>query len=172
MNSLKPAIHEYASFYAGYVAQAQGLTDPVASLEKQRAETLAFLQPLTPDQQTHRYAPGKWSIKEVVNHLTDSERIFSYRALCIGRNDTTPLPSFDEMPYVASAEADRLAWHALLSEFDAVRQATVQLLRNLPDAAWPRMGTASNQPISVRALAFIMYGHVVHHTSLIRERYL
>ena len=172
MNSKHPATNEYPPFFAGYVAKAQGTTDPVASLEAQRNDFLALLRPLTPAQQTHRYAEGKWSIKEVVNHLTDAERIFSYRALCVARNDTTPLPSFDENTYVVAADADRLEWNALLSEFDAVRQATLQLLRNLPEPAWPRMGTASNKPISVRALVFIMYGHVAHHTGIIRERYL
>jgi uncharacterized damage-inducible protein DinB len=172
LNPGHPKTDEYAAFYAGYVAKAQGVTDPVMALESQLRETVAFLKPFSPAQQNHRYAEGKWSVKEVINHLTDSERIFSYRALCVGRNDKTPLPPFDENPYVAAAEAGSIEWGSLLSEFEAVRQSTMQLLRNLPDEAWTRVGVASGFPISVRALTWIIYGHVAHHLGIVRERYL
>lgn len=172
LNPGQPQPNEYAAFYGGYIAKAQAVTDPIAALDAQAAETLTFLKTLSPTQQTHRYADGKWSVKEVVNHLSDAERIFAYRALRIARNDKTPLAPFDENPYVAAAEADRLEWSALLRELEAVRQSTIQTLRNLPDAAWTRTGIASGNPISLRALAFIMYGHVAHHIGILRERYL
>ena len=171
MNFQQPAANEYAPFFAGYIGKAQGITDPIAALDAQLNEALAFLKPLTAAQQSHRYAEGKWSIKEVVNHLADAERIFAYRALRIARNDKTPLPSFDENLYVHAAEVDRLDWSALLAEFEAVRRSTLPLLRNLPDSSWTRLGVASNNPISVRALVLIMYGHVAHHLGILRDRY-
>lgn len=173
MNPGCPEATEYAPFYAGYVAKAQAAAaDPLAALETQLGETLAFLKPLTAVQQSHRYAEGKWSIKQVLHHLSDAERVFSYRAMRIARNDKTPLPSFDENAYVVAAEADGLEWSALLSEFESVRQSTLQMLRNSPEAAWTRLGVASGNPISVRALVLIMYGHVAHHLGIVRERYL
>jgi hypothetical protein len=167
-----PTTEEYAAFYAGYIGKAQTVADPAVALEEQLREMLEFFKPFTIAQQSHRYADGKWSVKEVVNHLTDSERVFSYRAMCVARNDKTPLPSFDEKSYLPAAEAERLEWHSLLEEFAAVRNSTVQLLRNFPDSAWTRIGVASSHPISARALAFIMYGHVAHHLGIVRERYL
>jgi hypothetical protein len=172
VNPGHPEKDEYAAFYAGYVAKAQLIADPIVALETQLSETLALLKPLNEMQQVRRYAEGKWSVKEVVNHLSDAERIFSYRALRVARNDKTPMSSFNENPYVVAAEADHLDWGALLSEFEAVRQATLQLLRNMPEAAWTRVGTASGFSISVRALFWIMYGHVAHHSEIVRERYL
>jgi uncharacterized damage-inducible protein DinB len=172
LNSGHPETNEYAEFYAGYIAKARAVGDPLVALERQLGETLALLKPLTGVQQSHRYAAGKWSIKQVVNHLCDAERIFSYRAMRIARNDQTPLPSFDENAYVVTAEADRLEWSALLGEFEAVRRSTLQLLGNSPEAAWTRLGMASGHPISVRALVLIMYGHVAHHVEVVRERYL
>ncbi len=172
LNPGHPEANEYAQFYAGYIAKAQAVTDPAAALESQLSETLAFLKPLTAAQQGHRYAEGKWSVKEVVKHLADAERVFSYRAMRIARNDKTPLASFDENAYVTASEADRLEWSALLGEFESVRRSTIHLLRNFPEGAWTRLGVASGHPISVRALASIMYGHVVHHSGILRERYL
>ena len=148
------------------------MTDPIEALEVQLHELLDLLKPLTEAQQSHRYADGKWSIKEVVNHMTDGERIFSYRAMRVARNDRTPMPSFDENAYIAASEADRLEWSALLNEFELVRRSTIQMLRNFPEAAWMRIGVASSAPISVRAMVLVMYGHVAHHLTIVRERYL
>ena len=167
-----PQPNEYGPFFAGYIGKAQSVEDPIAALELQLDDLLTLLRPLDSAKQMHRYAPGKWSIKEVVNHITDAERVFSYRAMRVARNDQTPLAPFDENPYVAAAEADRVEWSALLGEFELVRNSSIQLLRNLPDAAWTRMGTASGAPISVRAMVLIMYGHVAHHLGIVRERYL
>ena len=135
-------------------------------------EVPALLRPLDAQKQLHRYAPGKWSIKDVLGHLIDTERVMAYRALRIGRGDQTPLPSFEEDDFAAAAEADRADWNGLLDEFDAVRRSTILMLRRLPQPAWSQMGTASNHPISVRALAYVMIGHVAHHLELVRDRYL
>jgi hypothetical protein len=172
LNPGYPETSEYAAFFAGYVNKAQAVTDPIEALEVQLHELLDLLKPLTEAQQSHRYADGKWSIKEVVNHMTDGERIFSYRAMRVARNDRTPMPSFDENAYIAASEADRLEWSALLNEFELVRRSTIQMLRNFPEAAWMRIGVASSAPISVRAMVLVMYGHVAHHLTIVRERYL
>lgn len=167
-----PQAGEYASFYSTYIQNAHGISDPIEALNKQLAETLALLNPLDESKQLFRYAPEKWSVKEVVVHMIDSERIFAYRALRIGRGDQTPLASFEEKPYVAAAEANACDWQELLEEFEHVRKASILLLSHLPHAAWIRTGTASGQTISVRALAYIIAGHVGHHTGILRERYL
>ena len=167
-----PQPTEYAAFFAGYMARAQAVDDPIAALELQLDDALALLRGLPGDKQLHRYAPGKWSIKEVVNHLTDTERIFAYRAMRVARNDQTPLAPFDENSYVVAAEGDGVEWDALLAEFELVRNSSIQLLKNFPVKAWTRMGTASGAPISVRAMVLIVYGHVAHHLGIVRERYL
>ena len=172
MNPGFPEPAEFAPFYANYIAKAHTVTDPVAALELQLAEALDLLRTLPPERQSYRYAPGKWSVKEIVNHLTDGERIFSYRALCVARNDKTPLPPFEENAYSVAAEADHLPWNDLLNEFEAVRRATIQLLRNFPAASLTHLGVVSNHPTSARALVYVIYGHVVHHLGILRERYL
>lgn len=172
MNPGQPQPNEYAPFFAGYIGKAQSVEDPIAALELQLDDCLTLFKPLDSDKQLHRYAEGKWSIKEVVNHLTDAERIFSYRAMRIARNDQTPLAPFDENLYVAASNADHVEWDGLVHEFELVRNSSIQLLKNLPDEAWTRIGTASGIPISVRAMVLIMYGHVAHHLSIVRERYV
>jgi uncharacterized damage-inducible protein DinB len=172
MNPGHPEPNEYAPFFAGYVAKADGVTDPIEALETQLNEAIGLLLRLDEAEQNHAYAPGKWTIKELVNHMTDAERIFAYRALRIARKDQTPLAPFDENPYVSAAEPGRIEWQSLMTEFVLVRKSTLQMLRNFPEAAWIRIGIASQVPISVRAMVFIMYGHVAHHLGIIRERYL
>jgi uncharacterized damage-inducible protein DinB len=172
VNPGHPEPNEYAAFFAGYIAKAESVSDPIDALEEQLDEVLALLKPLDASKQNHRYAPGKWSVKEVVNHLTDAERIFSYRAMRIARKDQTPLASFDEQSYVSAAESDKVEWEELITEFELVRESTIQMLRNFPEAAWIRIGLASGAPFSVRAMVLIIYGHVAHHMGIIRERYL
>ena len=167
-----PATSEYAPFFAAYVAKIQPCPDPVKKLEEQLAEVSALLGPLDEKTQLHRYAPGKWSVKEMVGHFIDAERVFAYRALRIGRADQTPLPGFDENTYVQASDAERCDWQLLLDEFMYVRKATVLMLERMPEAAWTRTGTASGAAISVRALVHIMIGHVAHHMDILRERYL
>jgi hypothetical protein len=162
-------IGPFPAAFAGYVAIAQEFADPVTQLEIQRIE---LLQQLDGAPWKHRYAPAKWSIQELLGHIIDTERIFAARALRIARGDTTPLPGFDQDPYVAAAEADRCDPANLLAEFDHLRRSTVLMCRNFPDAAWMRQGTVSGQPISTRAMVCIILGHAEHHARVLRERYL
>lgn len=167
-----PRAGEYASFYGTYIQKAEGILDPVEALQQQLEETLALLKPLDESKQLFRYGPEKWTVKEVVAHMIDAERIFAYRALRIGRGDQTPLASFNENAYVTAGNGNACDWRELLEEFHFVREASILLLRHLPEQAWIRTGTASGHEISVRALAYIIAGHVMHHTVILRERYL
>jgi hypothetical protein len=166
----RPGPDEFAAFYASYVARVpdRPILDVLAA---QPAEIRRALEALPRERETFRYAPDKWSVREVLGHVGDAERIFGYRALCVGRGDTTPLPGFDEKAYVASSGADALTVADLIEEFAAVRAANLSMLRRLPEAAWANVGTANANPVSVRALAFIMAGHVLHHLAVLRERY-
>jgi len=165
-----PAADEYAPHYAGYVARVPP-GDVVARLRRQIAEAAALLRPLDAARARHRYAPGKWSIIEVVGHLSDTERIMAYRALRIARRDEAPLAGFDENAYVPAAEFERRSLADVLAEFEAVRSATVALLGGLPEAAWGRWGVANGQRVTVRALAYIIAGHELHHVEVLRTRY-
>jgi hypothetical protein len=129
------------------------------------------LQALDDAAARHAYAPGRWTVKEVIGHIADTERVMAYRALRIARGDRTPLPGFEQDPYVAVAELNDRPLPELLAELAAVRAATVALFTGIPTAAWTRMGTASDAPCSVRALAYIIAGHELHHRALLHERY-
>ena len=166
-----PLAGEYGVAFAGYVAKAHDVTDPLASLASQLDEVLALFGPLTSDQWRHRYQPNKWSLQEMVGHITDTERIFAYRALRIARGDTTPLPGFDQDPYVLAAAADHCDPASLLREFEHVRKSTIAMCRNFPESAWSRTGTVSQGPMSTRAMVYIIYGHAAHHLEIVRERY-
>jgi hypothetical protein len=167
----RPAVDEYAPAFADYVGRVGDDEDILAVLSGQLDEVLAQLARISEARGGYRYAPGKWSIKEVVCHLSDTERVFAYRALRIGRGDMTPLPSFDDQAYIAESRAGEHTLAALIAEWGDVRRATVALFRNLPAEAWPRQGIASNQPISVRALAYVIAGHVRHHAEVLEARY-
>ena len=143
----------------------------VAQLERQAADTASVLGALSEEQAAHRYAPDKWSVKEIVGHLADAERIFSYRLLRFARKDETPLPGFDENPYVEAAEFDRRTLADLLAELASVRDATLRLLRGLPTGASARRGVASSGTLSVRALAYVIAGHELHHREVLKTRY-
>jgi hypothetical protein len=166
-----PQPGEYSGAFALYVGKAESAVDPVRKLNDQLDETLSFFQSLDPSRRLYRYAPGKWSIQEMLGHIIDTERIFAYRAMRIARADQTPLPGFEQDPYVAAAEAERCDWDELLDEFEHVRKASILMLKHLPEAAWARMGISSGAPLSVRAMAYIMIGHVAHHLAILRERY-
>ena len=166
-----PTADEFAPFYAGYVARVANVSAPLDELVAQRARLLAFLSPLSDAQASFRYAPGKWSVKELVGHLTDVERIFSYRMLRIGRGDETPLPGFEENDYVPAAASDSRPLGSLLDEWATVRDATVSLVAGMPDHAWLRRGSASGTVISARALLYIILGHVEHHQRVLAARY-
>jgi hypothetical protein len=167
----RPESTEYAAYYGRYVSLVpEG--DVVATLASQLDETLAMLRSLPEERGTHRYAPDKWSVKELVGHLIDAERIFAYRALRIARNDPTPLAGFEQDGYIENAAFDACALGDLLDEFEHVRRANVLMLRTLPSEAWHRRGVASEHEVTVRALAFIMAGHELHHVRVLREKYL
>jgi len=146
--------------------------DLTATLSRQLDTTLALLSSLSEQQAEFSYAPGKWSIKEVVGHLMDGERVFAYRALRIGRDDKTPLPGFEQDDYVASANFNERTVSSLLEELTAVRQATVQLFKNFAEKEWHRRGTANGQEITPLALGYIVAGHELHHMDVVRTRYL
>jgi uncharacterized protein (TIGR03083 family) len=167
----RPDGGEYAEFYAKYVARVPD-GDIVAILATQIDDTLALLRELSDDQAGGTYGPGKWSVKEVVGHVADAERVFAYRMLRIARGDATPLPGFDENAYVPTADFNARPLASLLAELVAVRRATVALLAGLPDDAWTRTGTASNAVVSVRGAAWITAGHELHHREILVSRYL
>lgn len=166
----RPDADEYPAFYAGYLATL-GEADPLAVLRRQPRALRAALVDLREEEALHRYALGKWSVKEVVGHLTDTERVFAYRMLRVARGDRTPLAGFDEDAFVAASGADDRAMRSLLAEFEAVRAATLALLEGLPHEAWERRGQANGGPVSTRALAHIVAGHAQHHLRLLGERY-
>jgi hypothetical protein len=166
-----PAADEFGARYAGYVGLIPASEDILALLGRQGEATVARFGSVAEGRGAHRYAPGKWSVKEVVVHLSDTERIMAYRALRIGRGDGTPLPGFDENAYVPLSGADAQPLAALVTEWGQVRQATVSLFRHLPVEAWMRRGTASELPVSVRALAWMIAGHELHHLRTLAERY-
>ncbi|MCU0646940.1 MAG: DinB family protein [Gemmatimonadaceae bacterium] len=165
-----PGADEYAPFYAGYVSQITG--DPLTILLDDGASWQGVLGTIAESHAGHRYAPGKWSIREVVGHVIDAERIFAYRLLRMARRDPTPLPSFDENHYVETAASDARPLAELAAELAAVRASTVALIRSLDDASLGFVGTASTKSVSARALVYITAGHSVHHRRILEERYL
>lgn len=167
----RPENNEYAEFYANYVSLVEE-ADVVSALQKQPDELKNLLAALPEEKANFRYAEGKWSVKELLGHIIDGERVFSYRALRISRGDKTPLAGFEENSYVAGGNFSNSNLADLLEEFSLLRAANVLLFKNLTDAAWLRTGTASDAIVSVRALAFIMVGHVRHHANILRDRYL
>ncbi len=167
----RPADDEFAPFYAKYVA-AVPEGDLLDTLERQLEETVALLDTIGEARAAHRYAEGKWSVKQVVGHMADAERIFAYRALCIARGETVSLPGFDENAYVEHGDFDARTLGSLLGELTATRRATLSLFRNLGADALARRGVANGHPITVRGIAWITAGHERHHQTILRERYL
>jgi uncharacterized damage-inducible protein DinB len=166
----RPAADEHVPYYGKYIQQVPG-DDALVTLASHIEAWAPGLSKLTEAQALHRYAPGKWSVKEVLNHVCDGERVFGYRALRFARADTTPLPGFDENQWVPAAGSDRRPVADLVAELRAVRAATVALFRSLDAEALVRRGEANGQPISARALAWIIAGHAIHHQAILRERY-
>jgi uncharacterized damage-inducible protein DinB len=166
-----PATYEYADYYASYVKLVpQG--DIIEILRDQMKETVSLLSTLTEPQSEYRYASGKWSIKEVIGHITDTERIMSYRLLSIARGERASLPGYDENEYVAKANFDKQSLKDLLDHFACVRQSTIHLIKSLSDESLSRRGTANNSEVTAKALITIMAGHELHHRKIIQERYL
>jgi hypothetical protein len=162
---------EYAPYYDKYVQRVPD-DDIVAVLRNQIADTAALLRTAPPDRADGAYAPGKWTLKEVVGHMIDVERVMSYRALRFSRNDATDLPGFEENAFVANSNFSRRTLSDLVDELEAVRVATVHLAKHIDADALMHQGTANNTVVSVRGLLYIIAGHELHHAALIRERYL
>jgi hypothetical protein len=166
----RPVESEYAPYYQSYIGQVSE-SEILPVLRSQLDELDLLLGKVAPERETYRYAEGKWSIREIAGHLIDGERVFGYRAFCIARGESQNLPGFDQNEYILTAPYDRIELEDLLSEFRLVRLANIAMLRSLDESAWNRSGTANDNKITVRALAFIMAGHVRHHMGVLRERY-
>jgi len=167
----RPLRGEAAEYYFTYIDQVND-GDVVELLEVQAADAVAFFRAIPEPRTLHRYEPGKWSIREVLGHLNDCERLFAFRAFWFARGFDSPLPSFNQLTAASAAASDIRAWPDLIEEFGAVRAATVTFFRGLTDDDWNRRGIASENPFSVRSLAFIAVGHVAHHVGILRARYL
>ena len=162
---------EYAPYYANYVGNVTE-DDVVAALEAQARATAELLARVDEEKASYRYAPEKWSVKQIVGHVTDAERIFAYRALAVARGDKNSLPGFDENDYVRNANFDEIPFVDLVEGLAATRRATLALVRGLSREAWTRAGTANENKISARAVAYVIVGHERHHVRVLRERYL
>jgi uncharacterized damage-inducible protein DinB len=167
----RPDPVEVPAGYAGYVGKVRVGEDLMALMQSQLDEARTAFGRFPEARGSYRYAPGKWSVKELLGHLTDVERIFCYRALRFARRDATPLPGFDENTYAPAMEADRRALDDLLQEWLDVRRSTLSFLRGLPADAWSRRGIANGKEVSVRALAYAIAGHARHHLEVLAERY-
>ena len=168
---IRPAASEHAPFYAGYVTQVPD-GDVVEALIGGVEIAAALLHDVSDAAAMRGYAPGKWTLKEVVLHCSDAERIFAYRALRIGRGDTTDLPGWDENAYAPMSGANARSLESLIDELESVRESTVTLFEGLPEEAWMRTGLANGKAVSVRALGWIAAGHLLHHLDIIQSRYL
>ncbi len=167
----RPGPNEAAPYYFTYIDRIAA-DDILPVLENQLREVLPFLRTVSEEKSVYRYAPEKWSIRQVLNHVNDTERSFQFRALWFARGFDTPLPSYDQNIGVAGAGADQVPWARHVEEFQAIRAATLAFFDNLPADAWMHTGIASGNRFTVRALAYIIAGHVAHHAAILRERYL
>lgn len=168
----RPSADEYAPSFGGYVAEVGDEEDVLAVLSGQLEQVSAVLGSVSGSRGDYRYAPGKWSLKDVVGHLSDTERVFAYRALRIARGDTVPMSSFDDQAWVAQVGSDARTLADMAAEWADVRRASLALFRHLPEAAWSRRGVAGGNPASARALAYVIAGHTRHHLAVVEARYL
>jgi uncharacterized damage-inducible protein DinB len=166
----RPEPGEYAPYYDRYISLIAG-TDILGTLDAQRRQMLLLLSGRDESDGDFRYAPDKWNAKEVLGHVCDTERIFAYRALRIARGDETPMSGFEQDDYVRNGPFANAPMAEIVEDYIAVRRATLTLLRNLEEAAWTRRGTANNNAVSVRALAYTIAGHEVHHRRILEEKY-
>ncbi|MGZ5437744.1 MAG: DinB family protein [Pyrinomonadaceae bacterium] len=166
----RPTETEYAPSFESYVSHVTE-DDILPAMRSQIDAVDVLLDRVTPERETYAYGEGKWTIRQIVGHLIDGERVFGYRALCIARGETQDLPGFDENAYMPNAPYEHIELEDLLSEFRLVRLSNIAMLRTLDETAWTRMGMANGAPVSVRALAYVMVGHARHHMGVLRERY-
>lgn len=167
----RPSEDEYAPMYAGYVRRVpEG--DLRGALRAQLGTTLALLRTIGESRGDHRYAPEKWTIKEVIGHVIDTERVMAYRALRVGRGDATPLPGFEQDDYVPNGNFGQRSIAGLAEELEVVRRSTIMLFQHFDEAALVRRGTASGAPVTPRAIAYVIAGHELHHVDILKSRYL
>lgn len=167
----RPTESEYPNYYQPYIKLVpEG--DLLQILKDNFKEVVSLCEGISEEESLCRYAPGKWSVKEVLGHITDTERIMSYRLLRVGRGDQTPLAGFNETDYVHAAQTNNLPMEAILEDFKATRNAVITQIQNLPDEAWENKGNANGMEITTRAIAYIIAGHEMHHRKIIEERYL
>jgi len=166
----RPEPGEYNPYYGRYISLVAG-EDILNALEEQRRQTLLLLSGRDEADGDYRYAPGKWTVKEVLGHMCDTERVFAYRALRIARGDQTPMEGFEQDDYVRNGPFAQRPLCDLIEDYIAVRRATLSLLRNLDEAAWMRRGIANKNEVTVRALAYTIAGHEIHHRRLLEEKY-
>lgn len=166
----RPEASEYAPSYANYISLIEG--DVMEALRRQLEEIRELPRDFTEERAGTGYEAGKWSVKELIGHLVDSERVFAYRALCFARGDRTPLPGFEQDDYVRAANFNRRTLDDLAAEFAAVREATLRLFESFDEECWARRGSANQSEASVRALAYMIAGHAAHHFRILRERYV
>ena len=169
--AIRPKPDEHLAYYSTYIDRVPD-GDIVDTLSRQTPETIAFLKAIPESKVDYQYAPGKWTIRQIVGHLADGERVFQYRAFRFSRTDATPVPGFDENLYVDNAPFTKVSMEKLIAEFEYLRRASIYMLSNLDAEAMGRVGVANGNPITVRALAFIMAGHETHHVQVMKDRYL
>jgi len=167
----RPDLSRVPEFYHGYISKAKG-DDVMTALRNSTKELFSFLKSIPPEKHDHRYAEGKWTIKEVVQHMIDGERVFTYRALRFARKDDTPLPGFDENLFAQTAKADKRSWNDLVEEFAALRKSTESMFASFDNEQLEQSGIASENSTYVLGIAYIVAGHVNHHCQIIKERYL
>lgn len=167
----RPEIDEFDSYYKRYISLVED-GDVIATLDNQIAETLALLEKIDEEKAGFRYADGKWSVKELLGHVIDTERIFAYRALRIARGDATPIEGYEQDDYIENAEFDNCRLADLAEEFALCRKSNIFMFKGLSEAAWHRRGIANKREITVRALAYISAGHELYHVNILKQRYL
>jgi hypothetical protein len=167
----RPQATEAAPYYLTYIDRVSG-DDIVDVMKLQLDDTAEILAGISEEKSLYRYAPDKWSIRQVINHLNDTERVFAFRAMWFARGFSDPLPSFDQTISATAARADDYSWASHVQEFQKIRQATLAFFRNLPAEAWLRSGIASGNSVTVNALGYIIAGHVAHHLAIVQQRYL
>ncbi|GAB2537660.1 DinB family protein [Rufibacter soli] len=168
----RPLPGDYAEYYTSYIQTIPEQAEVLDLLQKQQQEVNQLFGRVSANEADFSYEPGKWSIKQLLGHMNDTERIMAYRALCIARGEQAPLPGFDENDYVRNAYFEERTLAGLLAEHQAIRAATISLLETLPEAAFSRRGNANGQPVTVASLAFIIAGHERHHLNILKVRYL
>ncbi len=168
----KPNLIEAAPYYFTYINRIADGTDVISELHCQLGESTTIFSRISEEQSLYRYAADKWSIRQVLSHINDAERVFTFRAFWFARGFESTLPSFEQELAVSGAEADKISWAVHTNEFRTVRLSTISLFENMPAHAWLRSGIASGNRFTVRALAYVICGHFIHHVSLLRERYL